>query len=260
MRPRVLGVGLLAGIFALVADGDVANAITMTTAPEIEPFTLTTAPVTFEVSNDGTPPATVTTNSPQIASQALTFNQFDAGLGTLTGVTITFSTVYGATVTVTLSEFGDAGSIEFFADAEVDHSLANVALITTQSSLQQLSASCTPPLGELCNASESENNVSFNTPPGGVGLAASLASFIGPGTYDLTATLNSALTPRISPDNGTSFADNSTFSGTLTATWNGTVSVVYTFETDATAVPVPLSLWLLVAGLGGVALWRRHLR
>jgi hypothetical protein len=85
VRARVLGVGFLAGIFVLVAAGAVANAITMTTAPEIEPFTLTTAqPVTFEVSNDGTPPATVTTNSPQIASQALTFNQFDAGLGSLT--------------------------------------------------------------------------------------------------------------------------------------------------------------------------------
>ena len=91
-------------------------------------------------------------------------------------------------------------------------------------------------------------------------MAAPVASFVGSGTYDLTATLSSVLTPRISPDNGTAFADNSTFGGTLDATWNGSVSVVYTYETGATSVPVPSSLYLLVAGLGGIALSRRYRR
>ena len=56
---------LLAGIFALLAECAVANAVTMTTVPEIEPFNLTAPQVNFEVSNVNGKVA-VTTNSPQI--------------------------------------------------------------------------------------------------------------------------------------------------------------------------------------------------
>jgi hypothetical protein len=259
VRVKVLGMGVLAGLFALLADGHVANAITMMTT-ETESFTLTAPQVLFTVTNDGNPPATVDSNSPQTASQALTFNQFDGGLGTLTGVTITFSTTYGATATVTVQSNEDVPFIDFFSDASVNHSLTNAGLIDPQSSLQLFNATCTADLDEGCTDTQADNGISFNTPPGGVGLAAPVASFVGSGTYDLTATLSSVLTPRISPDNGTAFADNSTFGGTLDATWNGSVSVVYTYETGETSVPVPSSLYLLVAGLGGIALSRRYRR
>ena len=261
VRAKVLGVGVLAGLFALLADGPVANAITIT---QIESITLTAPQAVYTVTKtteDAT--ATVTNNSvpnPQTASQALTFNRFDSGLGTLTGVTITFATIYNATVTVTVENNGDSSGIEFFSDGSVSHSLTSAdGLIDPQSSPQLLSASCIAALDAGCPGTQDDNGISFDTPPGGVGLDP-LASFIGSGTFDLTATISSVLTPRIEPDNGTAFADNSTFGGTLDATWNGTVTVAYIFETDGTSVPVPSSLYLLVAGLGGIALSRWYRR
>ncbi|HTN70635.1 MAG TPA: choice-of-anchor E domain-containing protein [Methylomirabilota bacterium] len=259
MRAKFSCMGLLAGIFAFLAKCAVANAITMTTLPEIETFNLT-APqvpqVNFEVSNSdaNTPPVKIDTNSPQTASQVLTFNKFNTGLGTLTGVSITFTTSYGATATVTVPNNADSETITFFADAKIDHSLTG-GFITPQSPPQQaFSASCQADPGKTCESGPQSNNNTFN---GTAGLAAPLTSFNGPGTYDLTAALTSALAPRITPDNGTSFADNSTFDGTLNANWSGSVTVVYTYETGA-AVPEPLSLYLLVAGLGGLALSRRR--
>lgn len=258
MRTKVLGMGVLAGLFALVAAGPLANAATIT---QTESFTLTAPQVLYTVTKtteDAT--ATITNNSTQTDFQDLTFNQFDSGLGTLTGVTITFSTTYGATATVTVQNNGDSSGIDFFSDASVDHALTSATgLIDPESSLQQFSATCAAALDAGCTDSQADNGISFDTPPGGVGVAP-LASFIGSGTFDLRATLSSALTPRISPDNGSAFADNSTFGGTLDATWNGDVTVVYTFETDGTAVPLPLSLYLLVAGLGAIALSRRYRR
>jgi hypothetical protein len=266
VRVKVLGVALLANLCALLAGGPAANAAILMTAPETESFTLTAPQVSYTVTNEAfsSEPATVTTNSPQSISQALTFNQFDGGLGTLIGVTITFSSVYGATAVVAVPVNGDDLSISFFSDASVNHSLTNAALIVAASSLQQFSATCTASSGQACPGtpvSTSDNGVVFDSLPTGLSLAPGApGSFVGAGTYDLTATLNSILTPRISPDNGTGFADNTTFSGTLDATWNGSVSVVYTYETAETSVPVPLSLYLVAAGLGGIALLRRYRR
>jgi hypothetical protein len=262
VRVKVLGLGLLAGLVALLAAGPVANAAILTTAPETELFSLTAPQVTYTVTGDGTPPPTVNTNTPQLISQQLTFNQFDGGLGDLIGVTFTFSTVYGATATVTVANNGEDDTlVDFFSDAEVLHSIFNASLINVQSSTQLLSATCTADFGLGCpQTTQSDNGVNFNSPPGGFSPVAPVSSFVGSGTYALTATLNSGLTPRIDPDNGTGFGDNSTYSGTLDATWNGSVSVVYTYETADASVPVPLSLYLLVAGLGAVALSRRYLR
>lgn len=264
VRAKVLGMGVLAGLFALLAGGPVANAIPMMTT-ETESFTLTAPQVLFTVTKTTeNPSATVTNNSvpnPQTASQALTFNLFDGGLGNLTGVTITFSTTYGATATVTVQNNSDDPDIDFFADASVNHSLTNASLIDPQSSpLQQFFVTCMAALDAGCTNTQADNGISFSIPPGSVGLAAPVASFVGSGTYNLTATLSSVLTPRISPDNGTAFADNSTFGGALDATWNGSVSVVYTYETSETSVPVPSSLYLLLAGLGSIALSRRYRR
>ena len=255
--------GLVAGLFALLAGGPVANAAILTTAPETESFTLTAPQVTYTRTSDGTPPVDFVTNTPQSDSEALIFNQFNGGLGTLIGVTITFSTIYGATVTVTVASNGDnTASVDFFSDADVSHSLTNASLIDPQSSPQSFSATCTAAFEAGCGpATQPDNGVNFNTPPGGVLLAAPFSSFVGGGTYALTATLTSGLTPRIEdPDNGTGMGDNSTYSGTLNAMWNGNVSVVYTYETAETSVPVPLSLYLLVTGLGGIALSRRYRR
>ena len=46
VRVKVLGLALLAGLFALLAGGPVANAAILTTAPETESFSLTAPQVT----------------------------------------------------------------------------------------------------------------------------------------------------------------------------------------------------------------------
>ena len=265
VRVKVLGMGLQAGLFALLVAGPVANAAILTTAPEIESFTLTAPQATYTVTRNDTPPPTVTppTSIPQSDDALLVFNQFDGGLGTLLAVTVTFSSVYGATATVTVGFNGENDTlVDFFSDANVSHSITNASLIADQSApLQSFSATCSADFELGCGkATASDNGVNFNTPPGGVGVTAPLSSFVGSGTYTLTATLSSLLAPRIDPDNGTVVGDNSTFSGTLDATWNGSVSVVYTYSTTDASVPLPLSLYLLIAGLGGVALSRRYRR
>ncbi len=255
MQVRRLSLGLWAGVFFFLMQCVAAQAITMTTVPEIEAFNLSTTQVTFHVSNDS---GTITNNnnSPTSASQILTFNQFNSALGALTNVTITFTTSYGATVTLSATNNGfDNGLIDFFADAKVDHTLTGIPLIVSQSSPQTFSAHCSADEEASCSDTPPLNTSNFN---GTAGLASPLSSFQGPGTYDLTATLASALAPRVSPDNGTSFADNSTMDGTLNANWNGNISVVYTYDAPAAVVPEPLSLYLLVAGLGGIALSRRR--
>lgn len=261
MRANVLAVGLVAGILALVANGAVATAIPVQTGPETESFTLATTltnnkQVTFSVIDQAT-----NSNSPQIDSLPLTFNKFDAGLGNLLAVTITFSSIYNATATLTVVLNGEGEDVDFFSDALVNHTLTGAGLIAQQSAPPQaFSATCLAFDFDSCDAPDaSNNNVSFNTPAGGVGVGP-LASFIGAGTtFDLTVELNSALTPRIVPDNGSSpFAESTEFNGTLDATWNGSVTVVYTYDDGRLPVPAPLGLYLLVAGLGVIALSLRR--
>jgi hypothetical protein len=272
VRAKALGVSLVAGALALLTGGPVARAAVLMTLPETETINLAlplaTDPADFEVVRvTDTTPATVNTNTPQPVSQMLTFNKFDASLGTLTAVTIAFATTYGATATLDVPFNADFGAepgdpIIFFADATLNHSLAAAGLINTASSLQQFSASCPADPFMGCNNTTPNNGNSFPSPsPGNLTVIGALASFIGSGTYDLTATLTGALAPRISPDNGTDFADNTTFTGSITsANWNGTVSVVYTYNTPEAAVPLPLSLYVVAAGLSGGALWRRYRR
>jgi len=269
VRAIVLGIGFLAGLCALLAAGPVANAAIVT---QTQSFTLTAPQVTDKViQTDGvvTRPA-ADNNSPQTASHVFSFAQFDDQLGTLSllGVSITFTTTYGATATVTVDHNGDDDTINFSSAASVNHTLSGSA-IDPQSSLQQFSATCKVVSGGSCpKTTNADTGISFPaSPPGSFVLAVPITSFVGAGTFDLAATLDSALAPKIfldnGTDNGTKFADNSTFSGTLDATWDVELSVVYTYETagtGGTSVPLPSSLYLLTAGLGGIALWRRSRR
>ena len=255
MKAKALGACLLAGVFALLSSGTAVNAATLT---ETEAFSLSTNAATFEVINEGTDPTVVDLNNPPSVSQTLTFNRFNSGLGTLTGGTITLASTYGATVSVTVPLNAEDETVDFFADADVDHDLSAPGIFTTLSSAQQFSATCSMAAAEAdCSDSNVQNGVGFNS--ASIPLVAALAFFTGAGTYDLTATVQSLLGPRISPDNGTDFADNTTFSGSLTSvSWSGEVSVVYTYFTDGTAVSAPLSLYLVGAGLAAAALWRRY--
>ncbi len=234
--------------------GTAAHALTIS---QTLSFDIAAPTVTFAVSNDNgdvtiTPSLPV---PPGTASQVLTFTKFDTTLGTLTGVTITFATTaYTATATVGADNQGFTEAT-FFADAAMDRSLSGL-LITNATSQQTFNANCEtdPSVGPSSCGNSTTNNFFFD----GTAVTGAHSSFGGPGTFDLTAALSSTLAPRVTPDNGTGFADNATFNGTLNADWEGAISVVYTYVTGVAAVPEPLSLYLLAAGLGGIALVRRR--
>jgi hypothetical protein len=271
MKSKFLG--LLASVFATLVQCAVANALSIM---QTQPFNLDAPQVTFQVSNVADPPpstVTVTNNSPQSSSQLLTFNQFNPTLGNLTGVTITLTSEYG--VTVTVSATNNCAGDDLSCDATV-----TFIAETTNSFSQKLSgsvisdllstpslpfsASCTAPKvndnGDpgTCNSGpQTSNNNDFSEP---ASLVAALSAFSGAGTFDLTATISSALAPRVTPDNGTGFADNATFNGSLIHNWSGNVVVEYTYDPFVTPVPEPLSLYLLATGLGGIALLRRRRR
>jgi hypothetical protein len=246
---------LLAGAFVLLTNSAALHALSLSQTESFNFANPTT--VTFTVINSGEPPATVTTNSPQTPTQDLTFDKFNGALGTLTQVTITFTTAFGATATVTVPNNGVDQTIDFFADATLDHMLSGSLITAAAAPQQQFSASCQAAQGGNCASGPVLNNGTFNNASGVA--TAPIGSFIGVDDFTLTASLSSALAPRTFPDNETGdFADNTTFSGTLDHTWSGDVTVRYDYNPFSTAVPEPLSLYLLLAGLGGIALSRRR--
>jgi hypothetical protein len=239
-----------------------ANASLITTETEL--FSLPAGQVIFHVSNDTSedgPPVIVNTNNgPQSPTPSLlNFNQFNPLLGTLLGVSVTFTTTYGATskLNVTSGPFdnGTIGTVDFFGDGTIDLLLSGAGFIANQPSTQTANATCpivtTTPrvLDEKTCSNTAANNGNFNGTVSGL----SLAPFLGTGTFNLTASLISKLLPRVSPDNGTGFADNSTMDGTLDSNWAGSVSVVYTYDVAGAAVPEPWTLYLVIAALAGLA-------
>jgi hypothetical protein len=243
---------------ALLTHCVAANALLMTTAPETETFDLTPEQVVFQVSNDGAEPPVIinTNNGPTTTQSLLNFNQFDPSLGVLSGVTISFASEYTLAPSLSVTFFPDSFNldpIDYFADGSLDLSLTGPGLISAQSLGPTASATCTA-TDEPCNSSDPPTIGNFDGSTSGL----SLAPFIGLGTFDLTAALSSALAPRIIPDNGTGFADNATMDGTLDSNWAGRVSVVYAYDAPATGIPEPLTLYLVVAGLLGIALLPRR--
>jgi hypothetical protein len=253
-------------------------------SPETHDFTSQPADLSFTVVNDGTlqppNPATVT-NTPgpgnsQSDPKTLNFAKFDPALGTLDNVIITFMSTFSATAKLVsasnnssdnISMTGDVfHSYDFFADGTLNIKLSG-ALIPDQAPLlpPTVEASCkgVPGTDGTCADGDSTHQSMSIIPPGTfdspmTGITGlTTASFIGPGMFTLSANLTSALAPRIDPDNGTGFADNATFMGMLTSLWNGSVSVQYDYTPNA-EVPEPVTLYLLLAGLGGIALSRRR--
>jgi hypothetical protein len=247
---------------ALLAQCLVANATPITTAPETELFNLTPGQANFQVSNNSTtnPPVVTNTNSgPQSAGPTLlNFNQFNSALGVLTGVSVSFTSAYRLAPNLSVTFLSapdpfDPDLIQFFADGTLNLSLTGLGLISAQSP-GPLAASATCTTDHVaCNPVVPPATGNFNGTTSGL----SLAPFIGAGSYNLTVGLSSVLAPRISPDNGTSFADNATMNGTFDTNWAGSVSVVYTYEPFAT-VAEPARVYLILAGLAGIALLPRR--
>ncbi len=264
----IVGVGL-------VTQFAVASAIPLT---DTKMFDSEPADVQFKVVNDGTlqtgDPATITPGQPPIQSSdpdTLTFNLFNPTLGTLNSVTISFATT-SLTATSTLQSaannssamdaIGNPASVTFFADGALTVELTSGKFPdqvlspdpTVSDSCAAQGAGDNAPSGGTCSGPSHTFNGSFDS-AGIPGL--STASFIGLGTFDVTATLSNALSPRVDPDNGSGYADNATFMGLLTSLWQGSVTVTYDY-TPTTEVPEPVTLYLLLAGLGGIALSRRR--
>jgi hypothetical protein len=253
---------------------------------ETHPFSSDPAPAgqTFTVVNDGTltpPNAATVTNTPgpgpsQSDPQTLNFALFNPALGTLDNVIITFMSTYNATATLVSATnnssdnsttIGPFHSYDFFADGTLTIKLSG-ALIPDQAPLvpPTVEASCkgVPGTDGTCADGDNTHQSTSISPPGNfdspmTGITGlTTTSFIGPGMFTLTANLTSALAPRIDPDNGTGFADNATFMGMLTSLWSGFVTVQYDYTPTTTEVPEPVTLYLLLAGLGGMALSRRR--
>ena len=249
----IIGVGLVTQVA-------VASATLIT---ETHTFSSNPADVAFSVSNvDGSVSANIDppTSDPETL---LPFGLFDPALGTLNSATIAFTSSFNATATLisATNSGSDPASVTFFSDGVLTIELTS-AKFSTQALTPDpsVSDSCAAISGETCKGLGHMISGNFDSPTllaGGIGPL-STASFMGPGSFDVTATLSSALTPRVDPDNGSGFADNATFSGLLSSLWSGSVTVQYDYTANATSVPEPLTLYLLLAGLGGIALARRR--
>jgi hypothetical protein len=249
-----------------LADADVM--LTQMGSFNLNPLHDPSLQATFFVSSDSTnlPPTIINMNSgTRTVAQATTFSQFSSALGTLNSVAISFLSTYTGTSTLVSAVNGnvqDGDFVDFFANGRLSLVLSGL-LIPTQSLSPQPapSAECahvhgssdvTPP--GTCSNQTATASGSF----GNSGISPlTLGNFIGSGVFNLTATLSSTLSPAVSPDNGTGFADNATFNGTLDSNWQGTVEVIYDY-TPAAGVPEPFTLYLVAGGLAGIGLMRRR--
>ena len=259
------------GVLGLIATPVITSATLVTTSAQIQGFSLVNPAIHFQVVNQDTI-VNVTNSAPQSGSANLAFARFDGGLGTLTGVSITYTTTYGVTSAVQIIRAAplDVGTTTFFADGSFHLSLTGAGLIPAQllNDVADAAASstCTSTISinegkPVCTIQPGTGPVSNNGNFNGTASGGPLASFVGSGSFNLTATLLSDLAPRVSPDNGTGYADNATFDGSLDSAWNGSVSLAYTYDDAPPAtidIPEPISIYLVLAGLGGLAFWKRR--
>lgn len=177
-----------------------------------------------------------------IQNYDMAFNQFNASLGTLTGVTITFSDNSSGTVKVTN---GSSASSPYTMGLDESLSLTDpnsnvVASYLDSSSTQQATIGAGDSQTITANASGTSTPVTFTS---------DLSEFIGSGTINLLlngkgVAFVSGASPFIASTDSQSF---------------GTVSIVYDY-----AVPAPASGLLLFFGglavVGGLTLRRRAIR
>lgn len=175
--------------------------------------------------------------------QALSFNRFNSGLGTLVSVSFSLnsSIVLNATLTGTGTDSDSAA-----ADATATVQLVSGAgLISVPSVNVGMSLSCV--IGfDPCTDSDT-STTSLVIPP--FAGAAALSSYIGGASFTIDAKLGTSLLSITTPDNNTGSSDGS---------WTGTLKLVYTYETPTAAVPEPITLYGVGAGLAALALVRRR--
>lgn len=190
------------------------------------------------------------------ASQTLSFDQFNPALGTLTGVTITYSSGdNGGPLSRAKVEF------PFYSDGSATTSaVLGVTLGTGGTTLMQgLSFSVTAICNDTFSGFECQNTkqqagflTEIDPNPLTFSNPGDLAPFSGAGTVDLVATLAMSI--------------SSAFYGpgepiiSHYASWSGSLDVAYTYSEAVTDTPEPASVALLGTALGLAGLLNRRRR
>ena len=193
-------------------------------------------------------PISFSINSNGAASATITFDTFDTGLGTLTGVSFTLGSSKAAT-TATLSVTGgeggfNAGQVSADYRARAPGTLGALAN-TIFSASGLVTADCTSDYGFNCTDSKSDSpsfGTSFTLPSGDLDLYASA----GPGTFDLLVDFNNIVIQT------TTCVINGNCMTTGDVVWSGSIDVNYTYQAIE-AIPEPGSLTLLAFGAAALA-------
>jgi hypothetical protein len=201
------------------------------------------ATITYTSTTGATYPATVTTSSS--TNSSLTLPDFDATLGTLTGVTLSG--------TIKATTDGSLATNATFSNP-VPYSGLTIKFATDLTSSTadafSLTANGTSTFSGTAYGPGNYYGSNVSLPVSGDVLAANLSDYIGSGTFNEILSGSGLLT-----NNGGS--TNPTFvTGTGAAQLGDSVSVVYTYT--PAAVPEPASLSLL--GFGALGLLRRRAR